>query len=404
MPSVVHHPSRAPAHPSPQLDCLVVASATAGEIDTDAREMLAEALEARSIDAGEHVLLHTCHRVELIAFGGAANNLADLPDAMQRSSGLAAAERVLLVAGGLDSTVIAEEQVLGQVREAYRSALSRGQTGPVTNELFRRAIRFGKRVRSFAQPIGDRSLADRSARWVEERLRALPSERPLRALVVGTGEMGRALAKHFTDLDAWVTVASRSGDRAEDCIAALPHGERNSAVLISEALAGPLPYDVVAIAVRGGMTRIDSRHLGGQRPLVVDLSSPSVVAPDAAARLGERLLDLDRLGVADEARRLSAGVERRLRNEARAEANAFAAWLEVRASGDGIAMLRAHGEDVRRRHLERLRLKSSLDHEQAAAVEAMTVAMLGELLHGPTLRLRHDPDAAARVREVFGLE
>jgi len=404
LPPVLHHPSRAPAHHGSQLDRLVVASATVREIDTDAREVLAEALETGSSDTDERVLLHTCHRVELIAFVGAANDLADLPEAMQRSSGLAAAERVMLVAGGLDSTVIAEEQVLGQVRDAYRSALSRGQTGPVTNELLRRAIRFGKRVRSFAQPIGDRSLADRSARWVEGRLGALPSGRPLRALVVGTGEMGRAFASHFATLGAWVTVASRSGDRAEDCIAALPHGERHSAVLIQEALAGPLPFDVVAIAVRGGLTRLEPRHLGGQRLLVVDLSSPSVVTADAAGRLGERLLDLDRLGVANGARRLSADVERRLRNEARSEANAFAAWLEVRASGDGIAMLRAHGEDVRRRHLERLRLKGSLDDGQAAAVEAMTVAMFGELLHGPTLRLRHDPDAAARVREVFGIE
>jgi len=404
LPPVLHHPSRAPAPPGRQLDRLVVASATVRDIDTDAREMLAAALEARSNGSVERVLLHTCHRVELIAFGGAAQNLADLPYAMRRSSGLAAAERVMLVAGGLDSAVLAEEQVLAQVRDAYRSALSHRQAGPVTNELLRRAIRFGKRVRSFAQPIGDSSLADRSARWVEERLGPLPSERPLSALVVGTGEMGRALARHFAAFGAWVTVASRTGERAEGCIAALPHGERHSAVLISEALAGPLPYDVVAIAVRSGMTRLESRHLGGQPVLVVDLSSPSAVMADAAARLGERLLDLDRLGVAGGAHRLSADVERRLRNEALAEAKGFAAWLEVRASGDGIAMLRAHGEEVRRRHLERLRLKGSLDDEQAAAVEAMTVAMLGELLHGPTLRLRHGPDAAARVREVFGIE
>jgi glutamyl-tRNA reductase len=110
------------------------------------------------------------------------------------------------------------------------------------------------------------------------------------------------------------------------------------------------------------------------------------------------------LGGAVEAGRLSADVERRLRAEALAEAEAFASWLEVRSSGDSIAMLRAHGDEVRRRHLERLRLKSTLDEEQAAAVEAMTVAMFGELLHGPIVRLRHDPDAAAHVREVFGIE
>ena len=380
-----------------------MASATVRDFDTDARETLAAGLEARSGDTEERVVLHTCHRVELIAFTAAADALAGVPDAMRRVKGLAAAERVLLVAGGLDSTVLAEEQVLGQVRDAYRSALESGRTGPVTNELLRRAIRFGKRVQSFAQPLGDRSLADRSARWVEEQLRTLPGA-PLHALVVGTGEMGRALASHLSGLGARITLASRSRDRAEDCIAALPHRERHRAVLMSDALAGPLRYDIVAIAVRGDVHRLDSRQLENPRCLVVDLSSPSAVTEDAAARLGERLLDLDRMGIANGARRLSSVVERRLRSEASAEARAFAAWMEVRASGDGIAALRAHGDDVRRRHLERLRLKAGLDDEQAAAVEAMTVAMFGELLHGPIVRLRRDPDAAAHVREVFGIE
>jgi len=404
LPPVPHRQRRALGDHGTQLDRLVVASATVRDVDVDAREMLAAALDERSDGHAERVLLHTCHRVELIAFIGAGETLADLPDAMQQSVGLAAAERVMLVAAGLDSAVLAEEQVLGQVRDAYRSALGRGQTGPVTNELLRRAIRFGKRVRSFAQPVGDRSLADRAGRWVERRLGDLaPGHRP-RALVIGTGEMGRALATHFAAHGAAVTVASRSGARAEDCMATLSHPERHSAARISDALAGPLAHDVVAIAVRGGGIRLDARHLNGRTPLVVDLSTPSMVTADAAARLGERLLDIDRLGVVTEARGLSADVERRLRNEALVEAAGFAAWLEVRGSGDAIAMLRAHGEEVRRRHLERLRLRSSLDDEQLTAIEAMTVAMFGELLHGPTVRLRHDPDAAARVREVFGIE
>jgi glutamyl-tRNA reductase len=395
--------SQAATDGATQLDRLVVASATFRDHDTDGREALAAALDATASGTGERVLLHTCHRVELIAFAGPEGNLSYLPAKLERVHGLAAAERIMLVASGLDSAVLAEEQVLGQVRDAYRSALSHGQTGPVTNELLRRSIRFGKRVQSFAQPIGDRSLADRAMRWIEERMRS-PVGRPMAALVVGTGEMGRVLATHLATYGAAVTVASRDGDRAARLIVKLPHPERHAATMISQALAEPLHHDVVAIAVRSGTTRLDSRHLNGQRLLVVDLSSPGAVTPDAAARLGDRLLDLDRLGVAGEARRLSAKVERRLRIEAVAEAKGFAEWLGVRASGDGIAMLRAHAEEVRRRHLERLRLKSSLDDEQAAAVEAMTVAMFGELLHGPTLRLRDDPDAAAQVREVFGIE
>lgn len=403
MPPVLPGPGEGPARRGTPLDRLVVASATVRDADTEARELLAAVLEERSGGSVEQVLLHTCHRVELIALVGAAEEMSDLPDAMQRYAGMAAAERVMLVAGGLDSAVIAEEQVLGQVRDAYASALERGQTGPVMNELLRRAIRFGRRVQSFAQPSGDRSLADRAARWVEERV-ARPTGRPLRALVVGTGEMARSLATQFAADGAWVTVASRSSERADRVIAALAHAERHDAALISDTFAGPLPHDILAIAVRGGVTRLEDRHLDGRDHLVVDLSSPASVAPEAAARLGDRLLDLDRLGVSDEARRLSPEVEGRLRIQAQAEARAFGAWLDTRGSGDGIAMLRAHGEEVRRRHLERLRLKSSLDEEQAAAVEAMTAAMFGELLHGPTLRLRNDPDAAARVREVFGIE
>jgi glutamyl-tRNA reductase len=381
----------------------VVASATVRDVDTAGRERLAAALENHPGGFSERVLLHTCHRVELIAFAGADEALHDLPQVMHQSAGLAAAERVMLVAGGLDSAVVAEEQILGQVRDAYGSALERGQTGPVTNELLRRAIRFGKRVRSFAQPIGDRSLADRAARWVEERL-TLPTGRPARALVIGTGEMGRALAVHFAAQGAWVTVASRDGDRAERVIASLPHPGHYEATLISRALAGSLLHDVVAIAARDGVTRLDGRHLDGRTPLVVDLSSPGSVEPEAVARLGDNLLDLDRLGVPGAARRLAADVEQRLRGDARAEASEFAGWLEVRANGDAIAMLRAHGEDVRRRHLKHLRLRHSLDEEQAAAVEAMTAAMFGELLHAPIVRLRQDPDADARVREVFGIE
>ena len=399
---MVRHPNSAPGGRSQQIDRLIVASATFRDVDTKAREALASALEGYSSGLGERVLLHTCHRVELILFVEPRADLSGLPESLQKSSGSAAAERVMLIAGGLDSAVLAEEQVLGQVRDAYRSALGRGHTGQVTNELLRRSIRFGKRVRSFAQPIGDRSLADRAARWVKVRLSS-GSDVPMRALVVGTGETGRLLASRLATDGASVTVASRSAERAGAVIAQLPHAGRHRAVLAADALSGPLLQDVVAIAVRGGKTRVEARNLHARLPLVVDLSSPASVTPEAAARLGDRLLNLDRLG-SPGARRLSADVEHRLRNEARAEASAFAAWVEFRASGDGIALLRGHAEEIRRRHLDRLRQKGRFDHEQAAALEAMTAAMFGELLHVPTVRLGHDAEAAARVREVFGIE
>jgi glutamyl-tRNA reductase len=402
LPHVFRRPGSASIARSREIDRLVVASATFRDIDTEAREALASALEECANGMGERVLLHTCHRVELILFVEPGANLAKLHGGLKRCSGSAAAERVMLVAAGLDSAVLAEEQVLGQVRDAYASALARGQTGPITNELLRRSVRFGKRVRSFAQPIGDRSLVDHAARWVEDRVSS-PPRRSVSALVFGTGEVGRTLAGRFAARGASVTVASRSRERAATVAAELPHLERHGTALISDALAGQLDYDIVALAVQGGVARLDTRHLVGRRPLVVDLSSPCTVTPEAAALLGDRLLNLDRLGIPG-ARRLSADVEHRLRSEARAEASAFAAWVEFRASGDGIALLRGHAEEIRRRHLDRLRHKGKFDQAQAAALEAMTVAMFGELLHVPTVRLGRDAEAAARVREVFGIE
>ncbi|MGH2456461.1 MAG: hypothetical protein ACRDHD_09430, partial [Candidatus Limnocylindria bacterium] len=82
----------------------------------------------------------------------------------------------------------------------------------------------------------------------------------------------------------------------------------------------------------------------------------------------------------------------------------FLAWLATRGSGDGIRLLRGHAAEIRGRHLDRLRRSGSLDRRQMEAVEATTAAMLGELLHAPTVQLRADDDAAALVRRVFGIE
>jgi glutamyl-tRNA reductase len=396
------HPDGAPTIPGAELARLVVASATFRDLDTKRREALAATLDGHIPGTAERVLLHTCHRVELIALVEPGNGLSTVPGDFQRAWGLAAAERVMLIAGGLDSAVVAEEQVLGQIRDAYASALDGGQTGPITNELLRRSIRFGRRVRSFAQPSGDRSLVDLALRWVEDRVPS-PSRWPRTALVIGTGKVGRELASRLAARGAAVTVASRNAERAATVMAELPHRERHRALSISDALVGPVPHNLVAFAIHGGAGRLEARHLLRPRPLVVDLSAPSVVAADAAMRLGDRLLDLDRLGVPSDGR-LTADAEHRLREEARNEASAFAAWLELRAGGDGVALLRGHAEEIRTRHLDRLRHKGKLDEGQAAAVEAMTTAMFGELLHGPTIRLGREPDAAARVREIFGLD
>jgi glutamyl-tRNA reductase len=383
------------------LEHVVVLGATYRDLDTDGREDLAGRLRASSSSFSEQVLLHTCHRVELIGLAAEDPSPARFPQTMSHSRGLDAVERVFLVAAGLDSAIVAEEQILGQVRDAYQTALDRDLSGPVTNELMRRAMRFGRRVQSQANPSVDRSLGDRAARWILGRM-AGNGARSRRALVVGTGEMGRRLATGLADAKVEVSVASRNLARAEQLARELP-GDRHLAITLSSALDQTLDYDGVAIAVRNGTASLETWHLATDSVVVVDLSSPPTVAPQAAEILGDRLLDLDRLGAADQTSRLSPSTERRLRHEARAEAGSFAAWLATRASGDVIALLHAHAEEIRRRHVGRLRGRGRLTAAQADAVNAMTAALVGDLIHGPTVRLRREPDAAHLVREIFGI-
>jgi len=397
-PPSAHSPSTIPED---DLDQVVVLGATYRDLDTEGREELARRLRASGATFMERVLVHTCHRVELIGRATEDPPMAAFPQKVSQWRGLAAVERAFLLTAGLDSAIVAEEQILGQVRGAYQTALDHGHSGPVTNELMRRAMRFGRRVQSQANPSVDRSLGDRAARWILQRIPG-SAERPRRALVLGTGEMGLRLATCLADARVEVSVASRKLPRAERLARKLP-GDHHRAVMLPTALDQPLDYDAIAIAVRSGTARLEAGHLAKDSVVVADLSSPPTVAPQAALILGDRLMNLDRLGAADQTSRLSPRAERRLRDEARAEAEGFAVWLTTRASGDGIARLRAYAEETRRRHVERLRGRSGLTTEQTDAVNAMTTALVGELLHGPTVRLRRDPDATQRVREIFGI-
>ncbi|HEV3486365.1 MAG TPA: NAD(P)-binding domain-containing protein, partial [Vicinamibacterales bacterium] len=346
--------------------------------------------------------LHTCHRVELIGLTAPGAPLRKLPG-VQLARGVDAAERVFLVAGGLDSAVVGEEQVLGQVRAAYEGALAAGDTGPILNELLRRAIAFGKRVRSEIPPRTDRSLADSAVRWAGQWL--ADRRQPTTALVIGTGEMGKLIAQSFAASGMTISVASRSVERARRFVGLLPNAERHRAMPLEEALGSAATHDVVAIAVRSASVPLEAMHLTYRHrvPLVIDLSAPRAVTPAAAEVLGDRLLDLDRLG-ATSSTPLSDSEDRRLRAAARDAARSFVDWWAKRSSAGAIAILHAHANEIRERHLERLRRRRQLTPEQFAAVETATSAMIGELLHAPTLRLQAEPAARDAVERVFGLE
>jgi glutamyl-tRNA reductase len=357
-------------------------------------ERSAHAAQLSSVPVIERFLLDTCHRVELVS-------VDDAPTAGRCVAGREAIRRVFEVVGGFDSAVIAEEQLLGQVRAAYEAALADGSTGPILNELLRRALRFGRRVRTHARPGTDRSLADRGASWLLERLGADPAA----VLVAGTGEMGRLAALRLAGAGHRVTIISRSPDRGRRVLERLV-GSQHRLVVGSLEPATVAGSRAVVLAVRSREPILSALQLqAGAPPWTIDLSTPAAVSADAAALLGKRLLTLDRLGeISGAAPVLATGVERRLRAEMDDEVERFAAWLDARRSGDALAVLHGEADAVRRRHLDRLSRSAGLGPGQLAAVEAASAAMMGELLHGPSVELRRGGADAETVRRIFGLE
>jgi glutamyl-tRNA reductase len=369
------------------LDAIHIRFATYRDLDADERGALAASLATS--DAAERVLIDTCHRVELVSVGASGG-----ADAIGRD----AVRRVFEVVAGFDSAVVAEEQLLGQVRGAYEAALARHETGPILNELFRRALRFGRRVRTHARPGTDRSLADPGVAWLLERLPARS-----RVLAAGTGEMGRLLAHRLADAGHRIRVLSHSAERGGALLEQLP-GSGHHLLVGSVSPDAARAADAISLAVRTREPILDAGALGAARPWVLDVSAPTAVASDARELLEDRLMTLDELSVRAGARRvLDPAVERRLRSELDREVERYTTWLEARRGGDAISVLHREADAVRRRHLERLRSRTALDEQQLAAVEAASAAMLGELLHGPSVELRRGGTDAATIRRLFGL-
>ena len=381
---------------SPDLERIHVRHATFRDHSQDARAAAATRLAAHSTD--EHVLVQTCHRVELVSV-----DRAEVPEQAGVAgmvSGRSAVRRVFEVVAGFDSAIVAEEQLIGQVRTAFEAALAAGTAGPILGELFRRALRFGRRVRSHARPGMDRSLADRGVAWLTGHV---DSDVPV--LVAGTGEMGRRAARLLATRGHPITLVSSSADRG--AAASRQLGGLEHRVVIGrpneELLAG---HGAIVIAVRGTDPVIGRREvLAARRPWTLDLSQPPAVAADAVALLGHRFRNVDHLGATGpDERTFGPGVERRLRRDLEHEVDGFVAWLDERRSGDAVSLLRRNAEAVRRRHLDRLRRRTPLDPVQLAAVEAASAAMLGDLLHRPSVELRRGGADAGTVRRLFGLD
>lgn len=368
---------------------------------------------------GELAILSTCNRTEVYATPVAASEallelLAKIagvpPQALQPHTyserGVAAVRRLCRVATGLDSMVLGESEIQGQVAAAFRTAAEAGTTGPVLTAAFRAAAHAGRRARS-ETGIGHlpTSVSSAAIRLLQDV--AGPLDR-LSVLLVGTGKMGRlagiALRRSTARLSVISRTAAHARELAQQCDAqALGWHELLPAIAAADAIicSTGAPHAVVSRdLVRGAIA-----EGGMRRRIFVDIAVPRDVEPAVSELAGCELYDLDRLQ-----QRLAGNLEAR-RQEIPAvlriideEVERFDAWRRRQAVHPLLIEMRAQGETIRQREVARaLKRLGPASPEVAALLDEFSKSLVNKLLHEPTRRLPsvEDPEVA---RALFGLD
>lgn len=358
---------------------------------------------------GEAVVLSTCMRTEIYivadTFHGAVqdvrNFLSELSfappevfsDHLYSFYEDAAVSHLFKVASGLDSAVVGETEILGQVKDAWERAAAEKACGPVLGALFRHAVEVGKRVRSDTGiSRGTTSVSQAAVQMAAEKLRGLSGRR---ILVLGAGDMGEGMAVALAGSigDGEVLVANRTRARAAALAArvggrVVDFGSLGSALTEADVLLTSTGSPSVLVDVGEMAVVMSERH--GRPLLIVDVAVPRDVDPAVASLPGVTLLDMDDLrAFAD------AGLAGRRREVARVqqiiaeEVERHTATASARELSPLIVALRARGEDVRVAELERFRAKlDGLSPAERETVEALTKGILAKLLHEPTVRLK----------------
>lgn len=392
---------------------------------------MSEALQVLSnhSDIREVIVLSTCNRTEVYAVAERYHAAhSDILEFLCETSGLSADEitphlysqfdddavvHLFEVAAGIDSAVLGETEIVGQVRDAWDFAMKQGTSRSTLNLLFRYALESGKRARTETGiSRSTASVAHAAVEMAEEILGTLSGKR---VLVVGAGEMGEGVAGALSRAGTEsITVLNRTVSRAEALADKI--GARVSDF---ESLENELSTaDVVLACTGAGGVIIDHDLLARVRQgvstpiLVVDIALPRDVAASVAELPGVTLRDLDNLS--DWAQR---GIDKRasevgqVREIIGEEVKRFLLDQTQRQAAPLVAQLREVVESIRTAEMDRFETAlSAMTPEQRELVESISHGIINKMLHVPSVRLREAAGTpqgerlSAAVRDLFSLD
>ena len=324
-----------------------------------------------------------------------------------------AARHLYRVTAGLDSMIVGEAEIQGQIKRAYEAAIAGETVGPLTNHLFKAALATGKRVRT-ETAIGERqlSLPAVAVALAREQLGSLDGRT---VVVVGTGETGELTARALADSGGrTVFVASRRRDRA----ISLARRYGGVSVMFDE-LPGVLEQaDMVVAATASPHLLLEAQELAevmalrSWRPLLlIDLAVPRDIDSACGEIEGVSLYDVDDLqAVIARNRRVRQAEARKAEGIIEQEIGHFATWLGSLEVLPTLTALRVHASEIAEQVVRENAGKwSSASPEDLERVDALAQAIVNRLLHHPTARLRELQDdrvhaRMALIRDLFGLE
>jgi glutamyl-tRNA reductase len=392
-----------------------------GQVEPFLQELMAEP------SVSEAVAVSTCNRTELyvvvpdpvagesVVLGMLARRAGTPPTALMPSIYAArncdAARHLFRVVSGLESMIVGEAEIQGQIKRAYERALAARTTGPLTNKVFRAALATGKRVRTETSiSSGHASVATAAVDAARAAVGAFHH-----VVIVGAGEVSEQVARAFHEQGvSTMFVANRRRDRAialaerfggaSGSFDALPSELERADVVVSSTAS---PHAIVGAEELAAV--MEAR--GGRPLLLVDLAVPRDIDPACGELDGVTVMDMDALQA-----RVRSHLRVRRAEAARAgviveeEMQTFASWLGTLEVMPTLTALRARGDAVVEGLLaENAGRWEGLSERDLARVEALARAVVKRVLHEPTQRVKaldadHRHARLQLLRELFGLE